>query len=69
VTKLNPEPARKDLTVRECTKLIGSTIGGLCSMTDKATLAKAVAWWAENFDTSGVFELTERMEKGIGKPA
>lgn len=46
--KLTPKPARTDLTDRECTKLIGAIIGGLCLMADKETVRKAIRWWADN---------------------
>jgi hypothetical protein len=65
--KLNPEPARKDLTVRECTKLLGGTIGCLCGMADKETIKRAIDWWSMNFESAGLFELTERMETEMRK--
>lgn len=63
MTKLNPEAARQDLTVRECVKLLGCTIGGLCGMADKEAVAAAIHWWNENFDATGVFEATREMER------
>jgi hypothetical protein len=43
--RLNPEPAR-ELTLRECVKILGGTIGGLADMSDLETLRAAVKWWA-----------------------
>ena len=45
--KLSPEPTRTDLTDRECSKLLGSLLGGLCLMSDKQQVRNAVRWWAE----------------------
>jgi hypothetical protein len=39
-----------DLTDRECSKLLGSLIGGLCLMADKRTVRRAVRFWAESDD-------------------
>jgi 2-phospho-L-lactate transferase/gluconeogenesis factor (CofD/UPF0052 family) len=50
VHKLNPHPSRTDLTDRECSKLLGSLIGGLCMMADLATVRDAVRWWADSDD-------------------
>lgn len=46
--KLSPQAARTDLTDRECTKLIGGLIGGLCQMSDPQTVRDAIRWWAES---------------------
>jgi hypothetical protein len=48
--KLDTREARTDLTSRECSKLIGSTIGGLLLMASRKAIRDAVIWWAENFD-------------------
>lgn len=45
--KLNDKPARTDLTDRECTKILGGTIGALVEMADRHTVQDAVRWWAE----------------------
>lgn len=45
--RLSSEPARTDLTDRECAKLLGSLIGGLCLMAPKDAVRAAVRWWAE----------------------
>ena len=45
--KLTPQPARTDLTDRECSNLLGAIIGGLCLMSNKRTVRDAVRWWAE----------------------
>lgn len=44
---LSSEPARQ-LTDRECVKLIGATIGGLLTMANEATVRRAVQWWMEH---------------------
>lgn len=67
MVKLTTAPARTDLTDRECSKLIGCTIGGLCGMADKETIARAIQWWADNFESSGMFEVTQQMQKGISQ--
>ena len=46
IRNLSPIEARTDLTDRECSKLLGSLIGGLCLMADKDTVRDAVRWWA-----------------------
>jgi len=48
--KLDPQEARIDLSSRECSKLLGSLIGGLILMAPRQALRDAVVWWAENFD-------------------
>lgn len=45
--KLDSRPARTDLTDRECSKLLGAMIGGLCNMADIETVRAAVRWIAE----------------------
>jgi hypothetical protein len=45
---LTTTPAREDLTDRECTKIIGSLIGGLAQMATIEDLRNAVCWWANN---------------------
>jgi hypothetical protein len=67
--KLNPEEARKDLTLRECTKILGGPIGGLCGMTDKETLAKAILWWAQNFEASELYQVARKAEENMRKAA
>ena len=44
--KLNPEPSRTDLTMRECTKLIGGALGSISLMAPVETVRDAVRWWA-----------------------
>ena len=55
--KLDRRPARTDLTDRECSKLLGSLIGGLCLMADKETVRAAVLWWGENDDAWRAMDL------------
>jgi len=45
--KLNPEPRRVDLTVRELVSIIGGLIGGLCQNATTQNVRDAVQWWAE----------------------
>jgi len=47
---LSPYERRNDLTDRECTSIIGATIGGLSDMASKEDLRNAIHWWADNFD-------------------
>lgn len=44
--KLDTREARKDLTDRECAKLLGGTIGSLAQMADVKDIRRAVSWWA-----------------------
>lgn len=44
---LDDAPARTDLTVRECTKIIGGLVGGLSQMAPIANVRDAVRWWAD----------------------
>lgn len=50
---LHLEPARTDLTDRECAKLLGGIIGSLCQMTTPETVRAAVQYWAQ---TDAVWE-------------
>lgn len=43
---LSNEPARTNLTDRECAKLLGGTIGALVQLSDIETVRRAVEWWA-----------------------
>jgi len=47
---LTPQPARTDLTDRECARIIGGLLGSLAGMTTPATVRRAVKWWAESND-------------------
>lgn len=53
---LDAREVRKDLTDRECAKLIGALLGGLVQLADTATVRKAIAWWNENEAAWQVFE-------------
>lgn len=44
--KLNPEPRRGDLTVREMVSILGGLIGSLCENATPADVRDAVTWWA-----------------------
>jgi hypothetical protein len=50
--KLSSEPARTDLTDRECAKLIGSIVGGLLTMAKPEDVRAALEWWAKNFSAA-----------------
>ena len=56
---LTTKPARKDLTDRECAKLIGALLGGLLQMTDVDTLKSAVRWWAESDKAWTILEMID----------
>jgi hypothetical protein len=44
--KLEPEPRRGDLSVREMVSIIGGLIGSLCENAPPAKVRDAVIWWA-----------------------
>lgn len=44
--QLSPEPARTDLTDRECAKLLCAQVGVLCQMAPLSTVRKAAEWVA-----------------------
>jgi hypothetical protein len=56
--RLSPEPARTDLTDRECCKLIGGTLGCLMQMADPDSVRRALQWWAENEQAWGMIVAT-----------
>lgn len=43
---LDKYPARRDLTDRECAKILGGPIGQLMDMTQGNEVRDAVRWWA-----------------------
>jgi hypothetical protein len=47
MSTLDSRPAR-DLTDRECSKILGALIGGLMTMTTGKTVRDAIRWWADN---------------------
>jgi hypothetical protein len=49
VSKLDSRPTRQ-LTSRECAKILGATIGGLCDMASVEDVRVAVRWWIETED-------------------
>lgn len=53
--RLNPEPRRCDLSVRECTSILGGSIGGLCQNANVETVRQAVQWWAETDEAWAMF--------------
>ena len=62
--KLTEEPSR-NLTDRECTKMIGAFIGGLSSMTDAQSIIKALQWWAHRPDVIVVIKsMADNFTKG-----
>ena len=58
---LDPRPAR-ELTDRECSKILGALIGGLTGMAPVKTVRDAIRWWAEN---DAAWKLMER-NQGYG---
>jgi hypothetical protein len=68
--KLDTRPARTDLTSRECSKIIGSIIGGLILMAPRSALREAVTWWAVHFDEAFPAQMFSRAvsEKPPGQP-
>jgi hypothetical protein len=73
--KLSSKPTRHDLTDRECAKLLGGLIGGLCAASDDVdAVRRAVRWWAANDDAwrllAGVGEdITELLLRKMGAPS
>ena len=62
MVKMNDDPARRDLTLRECTKLLGAVIGGLLQLSELETVRDAVRWWAEKdeaWEIAGMLKLEE----------
>jgi hypothetical protein len=47
--KLTQEPAR-ELTDRECAKLLGGMIGGLLTVSSAENVIRALAWWTGRED-------------------
>ncbi len=45
---LDSRPARNDLTSRECAKLIGALLNGLCEQASIDDVKLAVDWWSTN---------------------
>jgi len=65
---LDERPARNDLTDRECAKIIGALLGGLCQMVESVeTVRRAVKWWAEHPEAfEPMEELARRLKKISG---
>ena len=57
---LDTKPARTDLTDRECAKLLGAVIAGLCQMAPSEAVRAAVRWWAE---TDAAWEMVPKSEE------
>ena len=55
-TRLDSRAVRTDLTDRECSKIIGGTLGALCQMAEIETVRKAVEWWAEHGEPWAMFQ-------------
>lgn len=62
---LSPQPARTDMTDRECAKIIGGLIGSLCLLADRDQVRKAVQWWAEQDAAWGAFPQTAQQANAI----
>lgn len=46
VPRLEPEPRRGDLTVREMVSIIGGLVGSLCENAPPEKVRDAIIWWA-----------------------
>jgi hypothetical protein len=46
VPRLEPEPRRGDLTVREMVSILGGLVGSLCENAPPTKVREAVTWWA-----------------------
>jgi hypothetical protein len=68
--KLDSRAARTDLTDRECSKLLGGTIGGLMLMAGENEVRRAIRWWADLTDEQWAqFVTAERAMLGLSGPA
>jgi hypothetical protein len=45
---LSTKPVRTDLTDRECTSILGATIGGLMEMAPRENIEAAIQWWFDH---------------------
>lgn len=61
--RLDHRPARTDLTSRECSKIIGALLGGLCQMSSVDTVRDAVDWWSETPEAWEVFSLLDQINQ------
>ena len=61
--KLSNLPARTDLTDRECAKIIGGVLYGLCQVSCPTTVRAAVQWWAETDKAWAPMENFDREER------
>ena len=65
VPPLDRRPAR-ELSDRECCKILGGLIGGLLTMTTVDTAKAAIRWWADN---DAAWEPFRQMQSGICQDA
>lgn len=65
--KLSPEVARTDLTDRECTKILGGLIGGLCNLAPIENVRNAVRWWAERDEPWAAIEQATKLMRDGGQ--
>jgi hypothetical protein len=67
--ELEPEPCRRDFTVRECTSLLGAMIGGLQQFADVETIRRAVHWYTKSDAPWQMFRLMEREGEKVAAEA
>lgn len=67
MVKLDPNPARTDLTSREIAKLLGGFIGGLIEMAEVDEIEAAVKWWAENPEVWDHFQKIKKTQTNLIK--
>jgi hypothetical protein len=63
---LDPRPARQ-LTSRECAKILGGVIGGLIDTAKPEDVRAAVRWWAETDEAWEAFSIAHRLVENIGE--
>jgi hypothetical protein len=66
--KLDPRPARKDLTSREIAKLLGGNLGSLLQMAKPSDVRDAVRWWAQVSDEEWQFFVQSLEAAGVAVP-
>lgn len=65
MASLDKRPARV-LTDRECANILGSIIGGLLQISNRANVQNAIDWWANNPGAiTGIEEMVSEVRKGV----
>lgn len=59
MAEISKEPARKDLTSRECAKILGAVIGGLTEMAPIEAIREAIQWFAQSEKVWESFQLVK----------